>query len=149
MRPTKANGANLGFENKLWEMADKLRGHMGVADDKHVVLGVVFAKYIPESFREKYPGLKTRQETEYTHPKDGGDSLVAHLCRVLRGGHGCCAWAWLGADHLALRGSKGFLGAKGSLLANQPAQGRLGRFSSCGDCRAVTSHRQRTTGGLP
>ncbi len=23
-----ANGANLGFENKLWEMADKMRGHM-------------------------------------------------------------------------------------------------------------------------
>ncbi len=31
-----ANGANLGFENKLWEMADKMRGHMDAAEYKHV-----------------------------------------------------------------------------------------------------------------
>ncbi|MBW1834659.1 MAG: N-6 DNA methylase [Deltaproteobacteria bacterium] len=33
------NGANLGFENKLWEMADKMRGHMDAGEYKHVVLG--------------------------------------------------------------------------------------------------------------
>jgi type I restriction enzyme M protein len=32
------NGANLGFEEKLWEAADKLRGHMDAAEYKHVVL---------------------------------------------------------------------------------------------------------------
>ncbi|MGF1583589.1 MAG: type I restriction-modification system subunit M N-terminal domain-containing protein [Gemmataceae bacterium] len=35
----KDNGANLGFEDKLWAMADKLRGHMDAAEYKHVVLG--------------------------------------------------------------------------------------------------------------
>ena len=33
------NGANLGFENKLWEIADKMRGHMDAGEYKHVVLG--------------------------------------------------------------------------------------------------------------
>ena len=32
-----SNGANLGFENKLWEAADNLRGHMDAAEYKHVV----------------------------------------------------------------------------------------------------------------
>jgi type I restriction enzyme M protein len=36
------NGANLGFEEKLWQAADKLRGNMDAADYKHVVLGLIF-----------------------------------------------------------------------------------------------------------
>jgi len=34
-----SNGANLGFEQKLWAAADKLRGHMDASEYKHVVLG--------------------------------------------------------------------------------------------------------------
>ena len=34
-----ANGANLGFETQLWAAVDKLRGHMGASEYKHVVLG--------------------------------------------------------------------------------------------------------------
>jgi type I restriction enzyme M protein len=41
-REKKNNGANLGFEQKLWQMADKLRGHMDAAEYKHVVLGLIF-----------------------------------------------------------------------------------------------------------
>lgn len=41
-----SNGANLGFEKKLWEMADNLRGHMDAAEYKDVVLGLIFLKYI-------------------------------------------------------------------------------------------------------
>lgn len=40
----------LGFENKLWEMADKLRGNIESSEYKHVVLGLVFLKYISDSF---------------------------------------------------------------------------------------------------
>jgi type I restriction-modification system DNA methylase subunit len=46
------NGANLGFEEKLWQAADKLRGHMDAAEYKHVVLGLVFLKYISDAFEE-------------------------------------------------------------------------------------------------
>jgi type I restriction enzyme M protein len=46
------NGSSLGFEEKLWQAADKLRGHMDAAEYKHVVLGLVFLKYISDAFEE-------------------------------------------------------------------------------------------------
>ncbi len=50
-----ANGestANIGFEAKLWLAADKLRNNMDAAEYKHVVLGLIFLKYISDSFEE-------------------------------------------------------------------------------------------------
>src|SRR5206468_4680210 len=52
------NGANLGFEQKLWAAADKLRGHMDAAEYKHVVLGLIFRTYISDAFQERYETLK-------------------------------------------------------------------------------------------
>ncbi|HQH54600.1 MAG TPA: type I restriction-modification system subunit M N-terminal domain-containing protein, partial [Candidatus Hydrogenedentes bacterium] len=53
-RPARQdNGARLGFEEKLWQAADKLRGHMDAAEYKHVVLGLIFLKYISDAFEEK------------------------------------------------------------------------------------------------
>ena len=46
------NGANLGFEKVLWATADKLRGHLDAAEYKHVVLGLIFLKYISDAFKE-------------------------------------------------------------------------------------------------
>jgi len=53
------NGATLGFERKLWEAADKLRSNMDAAEYKHVVLGLIFLKYISDSFEEHFKHLKT------------------------------------------------------------------------------------------
>ena len=39
-----STGANIGFEDKLWMAADKLRGTMDSAEYKHVVLGLIFLK---------------------------------------------------------------------------------------------------------
>ena len=47
------NGAVLGFERTLWQAADKLRGHMDAAEYKHVVLGLIFLKYIADAFEER------------------------------------------------------------------------------------------------
>ncbi len=44
-----SNGANLGFEEKLWKTADKLRNNMDAAEYKHVVLGLIFLKYISDA----------------------------------------------------------------------------------------------------
>jgi type I restriction enzyme M protein len=53
-RKGKATGtANLGFEAKLWLTADKLRNNMDAAEYKHVVLGLIFLKYISDSFEEQ------------------------------------------------------------------------------------------------
>ncbi|MEF3280403.1 MAG: type I restriction-modification system subunit M, partial [Elusimicrobiota bacterium] len=50
----ESNGANLGFERKLWQAADKLRSNMDAAEYKHVVLGLIFLKYISDAFTEVY-----------------------------------------------------------------------------------------------
>ena len=47
----KSNSANLGFEAKLWLAADKLRSNMDAAEYKHVVLGLIFLKYISDALR--------------------------------------------------------------------------------------------------
>jgi len=49
----------LGFEDKLWKMADKLRGNIESSEYKHVVLGLVFLKYISDSFEERYEEVKS------------------------------------------------------------------------------------------
>ena len=46
------SSASIGFEAKLWLMADKLRNNMDAAEYKHVVLGLIFLKYISDSFEE-------------------------------------------------------------------------------------------------
>jgi type I restriction enzyme M protein len=58
MARPKSNGAgaqstaNIGFEAKLWLTADKLRNNMDAAEYKHVVLGLIFLKYISDTFEE-------------------------------------------------------------------------------------------------
>lgn len=49
--------ANIGFEQKLWLAADKLRSNMDAAEYKHVVLGLIFLKYISDSFEEHHAKL--------------------------------------------------------------------------------------------
>jgi type I restriction enzyme M protein len=66
------SGANLGFEQKLWQAADKMRGHMDAAEYKHVVLGLIFLKYISDAFEErrqallKEKGADPEDRDEYT-----------------------------------------------------------------------------------
>ena len=52
------NGGDLGFERKLWIAADKMRNNMDAAEYKHVVLGLIFLKYISDAFLEVYGELK-------------------------------------------------------------------------------------------
>jgi type I restriction enzyme M protein len=63
------NGANLGFEEKLWQTADKLRNNMDAAEYKHVVLGLIFLKYISDAFEEKNQFL-TRESVLGADPED-------------------------------------------------------------------------------
>ena len=64
-----SNGANLGFEAKMWTAADKLRNNMDAAEYKHVVLGLIFLKYISDAFREVYEELKNDPE-KLADPED-------------------------------------------------------------------------------
>ena len=52
-----ANTSEIGFEQQIWETADILRGNMDAAEYKHVILGLIFLKYISDRFEEKYAEL--------------------------------------------------------------------------------------------
>jgi type I restriction enzyme M protein len=64
-----ANGTPLGFESKLWAAADALRNNMDAAEYKHVVLGLVFLKYISDAFEAKHTELQN-QKAEGANPED-------------------------------------------------------------------------------
>lgn len=61
MAEHQTSGANLGFEENMWLMADKLRNNIDAAEYKHVVLGLLFLKYISDAFEEKYAELSTEE----------------------------------------------------------------------------------------
>ena len=63
------NGANLGFEATLWLAADKLRNNLDAAEYKHVVLGLIFLKYISDAFEEMHAGL-VAEENQGADPED-------------------------------------------------------------------------------
>lgn len=52
-----SNGANIGFEAQLWDAACVLRGNMDASEYKHVILGLIFLKYISDKFEERYQEL--------------------------------------------------------------------------------------------
>ena len=63
------NGANLGFEAKLWAAADALRGSMDAGEYKHVVLGLIFLKYISDAFEEQHAKLEA-EKSQGADPED-------------------------------------------------------------------------------
>jgi type I restriction enzyme M protein len=67
--PESANGAILGFENTLWKAADALRANMDAAEYKHVVLGLIFLKYISDSFEELHARLE-KERASGADPED-------------------------------------------------------------------------------
>src|SRR5256885_1985811 len=52
-----SSAATVGYEAQLWQMADALRGSMDAAEYKHVVLGLIFLKYISDAFEEHHAKL--------------------------------------------------------------------------------------------
>ncbi|HEU0169323.1 MAG TPA: class I SAM-dependent DNA methyltransferase, partial [Chloroflexota bacterium] len=67
-RAVQAKAAReLPFEDKLWAAADKLRGNVDAAEYKHVVLGLIFLKYVSDAFQERYTAVEA---IEYADPED-------------------------------------------------------------------------------
>jgi type I restriction enzyme M protein len=60
-RSANNTAANLGFEAKLWQAADALRNNMDAAEYKHVVLGLIFLKYISDAFEAKHAELESQK----------------------------------------------------------------------------------------
>jgi type I restriction enzyme M protein len=73
---TNTTGATVGYEAELWRMADALRGSMDAAEYKHVVLGLIFLKYISDAFEEHRKRLK--QEL-FADPEDPDEYRAANV----------------------------------------------------------------------
>jgi type I restriction enzyme M protein len=67
MAPEKASpnaGSDLDFADTLWQAADKLRGTVDAAEYKHVVLGLLFLKYISDAFEARRDALRAELERD-------------------------------------------------------------------------------------
>src|SRR5437899_7419309 len=63
------DGATVGYEARLWQMADTLRGSMDAAEYKHVVLGLIFLKYISDAFEAQHVKLEA-EKVQGADPED-------------------------------------------------------------------------------
>ena len=69
-KKTSSTGSPLGFEAKLWQTADKLRNNMDAAEYKHVVLGLIFLKYVSDAFEEFHARLVSTEMAAEANPED-------------------------------------------------------------------------------
>ena len=69
--PASAGQAGEPLEKQLWKSADKLRKNIDAAEYKHVVLGLIFLKYISDAFEELYNKLNSKEgDYEFADPED-------------------------------------------------------------------------------
>jgi len=69
MAKKNGNGTEEPLEKQLWKTADKLRKNIDAAEYKHIVLGLIFLKYISDAFEELYAKLKA-DEANGADPED-------------------------------------------------------------------------------
>lgn len=80
---TKDANQKLLFEQKLWQSADKMRSNMDAAEYKHVVLGLIFLKYISDTFEEKHAELSKDKESD---PEDRDEYAAKNVFWVPKQG---------------------------------------------------------------
>jgi type I restriction enzyme M protein len=78
------------LEKKLWAAADKLRKNMDAAEYKHVVLGLIFLKYISDAFEELYTAL-VAQKNEGANPEDKAEYTAEKVFYVPPSAR----WKWI------------------------------------------------------
>jgi type I restriction enzyme M protein len=75
------------LEKKLWTAADKLRSNLDAAVYKHVVLGLIFLKYVSDAFEERQKALREQFQNPghdyYMSPEDYPDDYAGHLAAEL------------------------------------------------------------------
>ena len=96
----KNNGAVIGFEAKLWLAADKLRNNMDAAEYKHVVLGLIFLKYISDAFEEMRTKLLSGVGSyDGSDPEDADEYRAENVFWVQGSALGSSSGQCQAADH--------------------------------------------------
>jgi len=71
---------NNDLEKTLWATADKMRSNMDAAEYKHVVLGLIFLKYISDAFNDLHEQLKEgKGDFEGANPEDPDEYLAQNI----------------------------------------------------------------------
>ena len=130
--PSESSTATIGFEAKLWLAADKLRNNMDAAEYKHVVLGLIFLKYISDTFRHvQHPDLRADYVIANPPFNDSDwfrkDDDVRWQFGIPPKGNANFAWVQHFIHHLAPQGMAGFVLANGSMSSNQSGEGDIRR----------------------
>lgn len=81
MAKAKKEEQEEALEKKLWRSADKLRKNMDAAEYKHVVLGLIFLKYISDAFEELHQQLVS-QVAEGANPEDRNEYIAEKVFYV-------------------------------------------------------------------
>ena len=76
---TSVSAANVGYEAELWQMADTLRSNMDAAEYKHVVLGLIFLKYISDAFEEQRAKLVQEEKKKGADPEDPDEYSAVNI----------------------------------------------------------------------
>ena len=90
MAKAKKSEVDEPLEKKLWKAADKLRKNMDAAEYKHIVLGLIFLKYISDAFEELYQKL-VAQKSEGADPEDKNEYTAEKVFYVPPSAR----WKWL------------------------------------------------------
>jgi type I restriction enzyme M protein len=93
MTQANNNSATIGFESELWSAADMLRSNMDAAEYKHVVLGLIFLKYISDAFEEVHARL-TSEVSQGADPEDPDEYRAVNIFWVPQGAR----WSYLQAN---------------------------------------------------
>ena len=83
MANTNESAATIGFEDELWRAADALRSNMDAAEYKHVVLGLIFLKYISDAF-EEYHAQLVNEVAQGADPEDPDEYRAVSIFWVPR-----------------------------------------------------------------
>lgn len=77
---TPKNDKDLEFEKALWKAADKLRGNIDASEYKNVVLGLLFLKYVSDSFYQRHSKLgflvRDKNNKNYYMPKEDDRAII-------------------------------------------------------------------------
>ncbi|MCL4480868.1 MAG: type I restriction-modification system subunit M N-terminal domain-containing protein [Candidatus Thermoplasmatota archaeon] len=75
------NNPNTDLEKSLWSSADKLRSNIDATEYKHVVVGLIFLKYVSDSFEEIHKELENERE-HLSYPEDRYECLSRNIVWV-------------------------------------------------------------------
>ena len=134
------------YKAELWRMADALRGSMDAAEYKHVVLGLIFLKYISDAFEEVHAQLEAERD-DGADPEDPDEYRALNVFWVPR----AARWSTLQAQvRQAGRGASSIYTPRSvvRLLVEMPEPYRGRVYDPCCGSSGMFAQRSSSSGRM-